>query len=533
MISQEISELLTNFKSTWSKVLDQSPILQLDDTWPSISVIDLLLGRLYGKEEFDEIDQAVVQGCAAYIGSMAIKCLAEFTQTQSLYYDDKEGICLKAEGGEKLKKGEAYFIKLEKALSLVLQIPVNSFPVFTDFSVSVFPHSKLVRLFALGVCSGLSPAAEGPWLKETAQSFQEQTVKAVKILARTSATWYERVFPEEPLGQMAELYLQGFVYPPFLMMEGHPGEYASEQLVPFLREYQFSEEQILALAKNLAQSPDEQTSCLGLVLYGALIKEEPAVEVLAVADTFGSYMGVLRETSRLIRKNLLSRLDFLEKEELAAEDFTRIRMEQKLGFLPWLVLPVARLKDKKFRALLEAMVIFDYQGVIEAIDMLIYETPGDIDIRLQKIQMDLLQPDYDAIEKDIRNLISEPGSDSNPLLYDRWATCAFYRNDFPSALKYAKKAHALTSFDHPQARDIIGHASWLYILSKDLDEAYRMLEKAAEKLPNPVPALINVVGIFRQKGEHDKADTLERILLRYAPTDPRVFDNLLSKLVLT
>lgn len=532
MITDEVQQLITNFKTTWSKVLDQSPILVLDDTWPSISVIDLMLGRLYGKEEFDEIDVAIVCGSAAYIGSIVLGALAEFTDEQSLYYDDANGICLKASGGPRLENGEEFFIKLEKTLTQVLQIPVNTFPVFSDFSISVFPHSKLVRLLALSVACGLSPAAEGPWAKISAADFQEEILKATKYLAKTSASWYERTFPDEPLGQMAELYLHGFIYPPFFMMEGHPGQYACELLVPFFKEYELSPEQVLSLAKNLSQSPDEQICSLGVILYGALIEEDISVEVLAAADTFGSYLGVLRETSRLIRKTYLNYQDFIEKENLEADDFARIRIEQRFGFLPWLVLPVSRLKEKKFRDFLNAMVVFDYRGVVEAIDMLIYEEPGDIDLRIQKIHIDFLEPDFDAIDRDIKSLISEPGAEGSALIYDKWASCAFQRGSLEDAIKYSKKAFALISFDHPQAKDIVGHASWLQIVNKDFDEAFRMLDTASQKLPNPVPALINVVGVYRQKGEHDKADVVERMLVQYAPTDQRVIDNLLSKIVL-
>lgn len=265
MIESSVQVLLDNFTRKYSFGGEEQPLLNLDYNWPSIAVVEALLFPLRLRTELTEEENERIRGAAAYIASVALTCWKSFNVEAQLV-PGEQGVKLIAVSGYKLSDGNPFTVYIEEVLRKILKTPPNPFPVIESFEREISIDYKYISLFAYGVCYGLTPFGEGPWQNETLASFATPVEAVTKEIARQWASYYARVFPSEPLGQVAELYLNQLIYPPVLLQEGFPAVTGVKGFFNFLNDFQIPNDQGFALAQNLALTNDEIVSQVGVAV---------------------------------------------------------------------------------------------------------------------------------------------------------------------------------------------------------------------------------------------------------------------------
>lgn len=525
MSSDQVTSLRDAFVQYWTPYFGGVPLLRLDGTWPSLGIVDLLTFNLRGVAELSAPQRAHLRGAAAYLACLTAECWKAAGVDVALSLDEERGIVITASGGRYLSEGQNFRVNVELELGRVLRNPPRDFPVLASFSRVISPDHNLVGLFGIGLATGLTPFGDGPWLNETPDTFQPFIEAVERVLARQCVEYYQAVFPREQLGQVGELYLNQLVYPPAVMGEPLPAQRAVRGLVRFQREFGFDEKTMLTLAANLARSPDELLSCAGLAYYAAATDGRLAPEVIAAAQIKGAYVGLLRRPMLEVREALGRRADWITQEERLSEDEVRFDVEIRLGFLPWIVLPRRKALLPKNRPILDALAHFDYQRALSLLDSAIGESPGEIELRLQRASLLFLTGEFDAAHADLRELLAEPGCEENSQVLNQIGLCELTMGLQDDAATHLRLAYRYRDAKLDEPHKVANDYAWSLILAERFAEALPVLEEALATDPCPVTTLLNKAFALRSLGREAELVETEKRLLDLAPTDRRVFGN--------
>lgn len=520
----ELKVELEKLKSDWQSVLGPHPILQLDHTWPSMGVVDALLFSLRGLSEYDERGAGLLRCGALMLAELVERCWADFGAQVSV--DTNPGVTITAQGGEFLTQGERVEIQLEADLQQILTSVRNPFPVLGKFLRPVSIDTPMLPLYGIGVCTGRSPFGENPWFEIQDKYFEPYLQKVTKTLAKSSADWFKRVFPEDPLTHVAELYLHSLVYPPTMMAETMPGLKAVEGLLEFAGEYQLKPPALKKLGECFAQSPDELLCGAGLALCGALSEDEVDAEILAVSERLGQYAGLLRPAMLKVRADLGLGGDWIAKAALNEADIRRYLLEVKFGFLPWVKINARRLqscaKENDLRELLTACVEFDLQRGIRAADEILTNSPADIAVRLQRIYFDVISGDIEKAALSYKALSSEPSVERDALFYNFWGVCDLLREDADAALTHFERAHKLMNRNAPQELIIGNNYAWGLLIAERFEDARKILEYIIPLEACPLTSLLNLLYVEQVGKRTERVAQLQKMIYDLAPLDRRL-----------
>jgi len=531
MSEQQVQELARDFANRWSIRPAETAFLTLDFTWPSVGLLDLLTQHLRFKKELTAEDLELARGAAAYLSWLVGLCWRGFGATVELGCDAQQGVFIKATAGPKLSEGQVSSLFVEREILKILAAPTSPFKVFKDFRRPITPDQNIITLFALGACLGVSPYGEGPWSKEDPESFAPQVEKVMRILASSSADYYQRIFTDEPWGKVAELYLQQLIYPPALAAEELPGFSAAQGLLEFAERYKLGSATLLKLAANLARFSDETISNVGLITAAALTSSDLSVEILAAAQSRGMYTGLLRAAMLYVRNHFQLRDDWLLQSDYVEDDARRYQLEQQLYLLPWVKIPAARVRDKKLAAVLAALSVFDLENAIKFSDQYLAETPGDISVRIQRVYLDFLTGDVDKSEAGFRALATEPGAEISGQLYNLWGLCDLARGEVAAGRNHLEIAFRMMDHTELLERGIPNDYAWALILNDEFDQALDVLNYAEARGDWTITSLLNKAFALSVLSRFEEADQVQSQLLRLAPLDFRVFSNEFSKLL--
>ncbi len=526
-LSPEIVNIAKRFSRDWSLRTEEAPVLSLDFSWPSVGILDLLTFHIRGENEVSAEDRKIIKGASAYLAVMAFQCWEAF-EVSVVAGENDDGIFLKAERDGKT----LLFIAIEQSLFRILKDPPYPFPVIGSSERAVLPDHNYLSLFGIGLMTGLSPYAEGEWANEGIEARAADTEKTVRVLAKSTAEHFGRLLPGEQLGQVAELYLSNLIYPPVMIGEPLPGLQAVRGILAFLKEYNLPAHAVLELSKSFACSPDELISTAGLSFYSAMVDSGAGLEaiskqVLSVTQTLGNSVGLLRGTMIEVRNSLNLFGDWISEEELTKGGELRAKLEIQLGFLPWLKLPMKRLKDKKLKPLLQALSLFDLNGAVKILDEILSESPSDIDLRIQRTYLDLAQGDPVKGCEELKKLLSEPGAENEALLFHLWGLAELSLEKNEQALLRFKEAFQLRDTELLRKAEKANNFAWALILMERYDEALPYLDLAIKEDYAPVTALLNKAYVARLLNQEQVVKSCEEQLLKLAPTDRRVFRNLM------
>ena len=532
MIDPVVENFLSNFKQVVNQILGKNPVIELDGTWPSLGVCDLFSLSLRGTAKVEQREEFLFKGIAAYVGKIVHDTWLEAGVQAELVNGDK-GLVLSAVSGADIPPGKPERVELEEKLRELIIAPPSPFLVFTDFEKDVREQEGVVSLVALGLCLGVSPLFEGTWRVHDTQNNTEFIQKALRHLASSSASHYGRLHPDEPLGQVPELYLDGLIYPPDLMVDEAPARVGVRGLQRFFKEYKVSQKEIERVCENLALSADPFFSNAGLAYHTAVSDEIPSLQIVAAAQSRGTYTGVLLDSMYDLRGELGYKVSWMWPGNEKPYDDKRIAKELLLGFLPWVKFSPTelarkdRIQDNDFVTLMYALSNFDWKHAKKVARKMVEETPGDIPLRLQQIYLQILEGKFDKAEQMFAALLSEPEAKDNASMYDMWGMCAMLQGKVDDAVLYAKRAYEFRKTVSHDNFEIINNYGWALVSSGRFEEALSIFDEALNGTSSPLSPLLNKAYVLFELGQHEALTTVEEALIALAPCDLRVFHNII------
>lgn len=526
MVSEAILREIEELKLVWGKHLAKVPTLVLDDTWPSVGVLDLMTHPLRRRVDLMPFEIGLVRGVAAYIAKQIYDSWKEMGAEVTLE-DTERGITVRASRGPKIEPGTVVSAYVERDVAQLLVRLPNPLPILNDFSRLITSEQQVLPTYTIAMCLGLSPFIEGSWSKESLTSMEREVGKVTRHLARSCADWYARVYPDEPLGQVPELYLFGLVFPPLLMNEEWPALHGVDGLCDFAQSYKVSVKQLERFAANLARSPEEQLSHIGFVFAAAVLSDDPSPELAALAQSKGSYVGTLRAAMVKARTLLGLGGDWLELDDIHFEQLAQIRREQELGFLPWISVSANKLAtvpfDPELKQLVHASLHFDLLQATRLAQKLIEDTPQDLELRVQRIYLELVAKNIDRADALLKELLTEPECDDEPRVNNIAGIMALARGHHSAADVYFLRAKSQVVGQPFLSADMINNYGWTKVCRDRYDEALLAFDEAITIYPGYLAAHISRVGVLYRLNLIEEADKARRALARFAPTDRRVF----------
>lgn len=534
MQESQASQIAQAFVERWNTVFQTSDSLRLDYSWPSIAVCDQLLYPLRGKSQLKPEERELVGGAAAYITVIAHQCWAMFAESVSVGVD-KSGLMLKASGGEFIPQGQVIEYPVEAALARVLRENQPEFHILGTLSKKLLPGANIVSLFALGVCTGLGPDRKGAWTTQTETDLDGTIQVVVKKLAATCAEYYERLHPSESFGQVAELYLEGLIYPPLGVDETVLGQRAVNRLLNFFAEYGVKPQSIAQLVYNLSISADDQLSCAGLALFGAVSSQTPPAALLAAAQARGSVMAELRPAMLTVRKRLGLSEDWAKTAAYDKAAIARIRIEQAMGFVPWLYFDIEKLTDSsESGAVSEAFARIssnNMESAITSTDSAMASANGlKFDLQIQRAKLELVRGNLDSAAKLCKSAASDPAAQQSPRFRALAGLCSLQKQDTRGALAHFQAATQLPSEDPLLQVDIFNNLGWTLLSLGDLKDAVAAFDAGIKKSPCPVTLLLNKAYVLWQQSDIEALREVRAQLFALAPTDRRVFASMVIEI---
>jgi hypothetical protein len=533
LISPEVLSRVNTFVEHSREIFSKSPHLELDGTWPSIGVLDSLCFWLRTNPRLTSSQQSLISFTAAYLAILASQCW-EKMGVEVEVGESAGGVFIKAKGNEtrtgKLTPDGFFRVPVEQVLRDIIREPATPFPILTDFSRPIPFDSNLFSLFGIGLMTGLCPYGEGDWESETSESFKINIEIATAELARQAAKHYQRVFPTEPIGQQEELYTSGLIFAPLMMDEKFSAQRAVTSLLNFFKQKNLSKEQMQAVSRNLALSPDELISTAGFCFFVAIVDGALPPEILAVAERKGAFVALLREAMLLVRETLGLRSDWLLQEQLTEQDYLRFEVESLLGFQPWVRMSRKKLsmldKNIEIRKLYLALSNLSMNEADTVLEDLITQNPADLDFRIQRLYLMLIGGERNAVESGLRSLLSEEDAESSPELFNLWGIFELGREHYSEALKHFKKAHNLVKRKDMLFPEIVYNLGHALIFNKELEAASNLYQGVTQFGFKPASLLCDYAYCLKTLEQQELFDTVSAKLLEITPTDPRVLANL-------
>ena len=534
MIDDIVRDERERFIKWWEPHLAVSPHLALDGSWPSVGVLDLLTFHLRLRTPSDWSHSAILRGAAAYLAYMAHDCWEAFGATPEVTMGST-GVIMTARSGPRLGSGQRVVVHVERELKKLIRFLPAPFPVLGEFSRLIAIDQNIVSLFAIGLCTGLTPVAEeGPWLDETPESFKEQIRLVTVKLAASSAERYGTLFPDETLGQVGELYLEQLIYPPALMEEELPALNAVNGMIAFFHEFRVPREAQFRLAGNLALSADEQISAAGFSVYAALLDAAPAVEMQGLVQSRLRSNGLYRNAMILARTGLGLDGDWIGRENYTEAIGRRFELERQLGYLPWVSISKRKLKESfsnlNFHSAIAAAADFDRDSAIDYTDRYLDEAPGDLDMRLQRIYLEAIAPDSkDRVLQMLRALSSEPDIDRQVRFNEMMSTALFAQEDFEGARRHLKLALECAQSQPFVRAELLNNLGWMQMQIGELEESLRNFDTALATQPHSITYLLNKGHALWQMGRNAEMEGVIAKLFELAPMHRSVFSILISR----
>ena len=523
MFDERVNYLVKQLMSYLNQRLDASRHLCLDETWPSIAVLDYATFELRGISEKTPEQELLLRSSAALIASLIYQSWENILDEVRVDLREDE-IVVGARVFGSSDPDERLEIRLEKELAALFERPPVNFSVTEDFSRILEPVDNFLGLFTLGICAGLSPLCTGLFPKRYGVKHLENVKRT---LGACSADFYAALYPEEKIGQVAELYLNDLIYPPMMMQEDFPAARAVSGLIGFLKDYGFSEKRRLQFLKNLSYSPDPLFSSAAIVVSSALTPWPVPEWLIALCEGKGRSMALFRPALALARKLLLERDDWIFQSDFGGKDVSEFRKEGLLGFLPSVQLSEERLAQKEDRELtlklLRSLMRADFQNSVRFADDLIEKDPNDIEVRFQRVYLDILREDNDRAETRIRALMTEPRVEENPKFYYISALIAFMQGGTDYALKQLERAYKLREPGDFKCFEVLNNYAWTLLSLERVEESLIYFDEALKEGFSPLATRLNKRFALDHLGKTAEVKKIEQELIELNPLDRRVF----------
>jgi Flp pilus assembly protein TadD len=417
-------------------------------------------------------------------------------------------------------------LRIEQELADLLGAMPRPVELLRGFERIIHPIDDWLSPFAVSIFTGLSPSITGPWSIISVENWSERTEKVTQHLATGCADHYGRLFPNEPLGQMAEFYLNGLIFPITEYNEVTLTK-AAKEAGSYLKGLGVDEERLRALAANLVRLGNDRIAHYGFIL-GAVLGERFSIkEVLFRGSTLGAYGAMLRPAFSTLRAIIAESDDWVVRSEYLPHDTDALLNEMRHGILPWLQMDLEmilqQLKLPRFRELLLALISFEHAPAVRIIDEIIEEDPKKIPLRVQRAFLDVINGDFDAAKAATKKLLSEPEGEVAAAVQLLAGNLALRDGRTEEAERHFRKAANL-GVSSPETRTEALHN--LGLIAETLGDLVLAQERYLESSGlNPCHAgnLIAQRRIAERLGKVDEAERRKSILCEMLPFDREVF----------
>ena len=527
MIDRTLQAEADHFLSVFQPTLSGSAITHIDLSYPSLGLLDMILLPTRGIAEGQSALDPIIRGVSIHLAIYLHQTLQRLGVNTEVVDSDK-GTLLRAPTGFLGSNGQTQEVSLEKSLHEVLRHPEKGVPVFVNFTRVIPASNNWLTPIALGILLGSSGFISPCEQEITDEYMAEQGQKVLSELARQCVEWYERVFPQEQLGQVAELYLNKLIFPPFQFREEVPAVEAVRGLKTFADEYSLSSASLLPLCRNLSQCPDEQISSAALCLLATLDEQSPTSEMFATCRRHGSFVGLLREALVEANQLFFQRPDWiLSADPYSEREKLRIQRETRLGFIPWLRLPFDVLyenpENQNLSFLLRSLADFDVARSVAVCEKILEEYPGEIPFRMQRIFLCVVAGDVEDALLRAKQLLTEPESESHPGVYNLLGMIQLLLNQATPALQSFETARKFATNDPTLAAEIGNNYAWALLAHERYEDALDSLDFSLMGAADNLILRLNRISALIRLGRRDDADMEEKRLLALAPLHPRVF----------
>ncbi len=537
---QVVFEIAQSFANSWNERLASMPMLQLDFTWPSVGVVDLLTSHLRRKQRLTSNDHSLILGASSYIAQIALSCWKTFPGPKQgenqfslrLSKGAVPDVLLAAEAAAQLKQGERFSIAVNQVLRRILRSNALFFESLPHHIRKFEPSQNYLSSLSLGIVTGLCPYGKGPWSSanwsgipwsgvESSSTreadFNPQIQSAVRLLAQSAAAYYSRNFPDEPIGHAAELYEAALIFPPSMINEQFPCTRSVELLLRYLAERRFPIEQFPALFSNLSKSPDDFISNVGFICGTALVEDGIPDTLRIVAAAKGPAVAPLRP-ALLGARSLFGRIaDPLDA--LQINNFQQARqllfVERELGFVPALTFIDESLSEPWLLKVIESLCCFNPEPAERELEKLSTERPLPSDVMFEAIQLDIMAGRTDRAREALINFrtnVADMSKREEACYLSLLGRLALHEDDLESArdafaMSYAKVEELIDSGDYSHSGlALVGPAAaGLMANLGQVDEALTMYDSLASRQPWNTAAQLGRTRALLLMGEREQA----------------------------
>jgi len=526
-IEPSIIQLIDSFKEYWSRYKGAHPSYELDDSWMSLGVVDLITFpfRFVFPTKTEDLNK--FRSSVAYSALVLSEFWIQYGLEVKIISNDENGIQVIAKRGD-----NSVTFLIEDELTSFFQmfsegIPAT-FQVFKDFSRSFSADSSMFHSFLYGPAIGYSDNCSFPWNEDT-DVFESAIEVFQKSLARQNAEWFSRVVPNNPLLQVPEFYLKRLVFPPYLCDKNPPLVSVADTASAYLKSLGLNPAQLKGIGRDLCFAPDEILSSFGALLYLSMCEVGDQIDpvILACARPKANHFAIQRLAIQGIAYHFGRSWDWLKGQCRDERSMFVYEQEKYFGMLPWLTLEGSSVSSYFSEAWFEEFIGYcmDYNltRAIQVLDSKLEKDPGDIELCIQRIKLSMIARDLQDAHERCKRLLSEPEADSNPQFFNLWGYILLDLGEPDGASRYFKAGLAVCPEGGNLRSEMLNNLAWSYLGIGKIREAEDLLDESISISKCPVTALLNKGAIAWEERRIEDLYAIREKAIKLAPHDRRVF----------
>lgn len=505
------------FRDKFARYVEGVPELAPEPSWPWLHVLDAWVYPLRYRTDWTPAEQELFFGAACVMTEFIVQCWEALGREIRI---EKKGeaftIAIKTKSG---LFPRWYTLPVHDSFRAILQRPQNPLPAMGQTSIVATDDTNLAAVFALGACAANSPFGKGEW-PSSAAGDMGQLDHVLPILADSTAGYYRRMFPGEPLGADRALYMQQLLWPP----AGFPGTTFGAEAARAVAAHiglspSRAAERIPCLA-NLARLPIPSVTEAALVMLAALPSYEFGPAHLSRAYTlFTTASAQYREIVWDLRGSWTRERDYLLRKDRNVVEFER---EQRLSLLPAVVMPAEMALSDEYIEITRLLASVQLTPAAQRLDQ--KEAPVRGDHHFQRAVIERIMGNLVEADRFFELAVQQYGGTANPQCLQEWALNALVQKDYAGAVRRLRRAYEIDSNDGV----IACNYGWALFQTGERIAALRLLEQAAADPRVRLDALVKRAYIrFRDNDTGGcRADLLEAA--KIDPFDRRIVANLLA-----
>ncbi len=533
MISPAVVEHGERFVNEWNKVLESSNKYQLDYSWPSIGVVDLILEPFRGLNNISDEIKDRINDAAAYLADITHSCWMGFPDNPEIETVLSEGesgdVIIKATRGMFYKMGDVYEINITMALIEILTKPETPFPFYEKTTRYIASSANRISLFAIGLVTGLSPYGTGFWKNHSELDFGPRLFAVDNMLSESSSAYYQKAYATDSVGGKTELYRAGLILSPAGHKEEFPYIRGATTLAKRLKETNKTNEEIITCALNLAEGPDDLISSAGIAV-AATLEGSYSKKLLLLAESKSNYLSTLWPAINLTRQilNLPANWIALAQAAITEQNKDKLADAEKLlsrdyllGLHPLLTLGFHNVTEKKYFQIFNLLIWLRFSTAKEALDDIIKNETPDFDAILQHVMLSLHLKDYQTAEESLA-LLSNKLLDHPLYLELRGVIMLRAKNNIPEATNCFKEAFRLEKNNPIRKKAIATYLVHCLVSNKSFEQALLVTESLLKFTPSLHASINQIILLDILERKDEAANKLEK-LERIVPMDRTVF----------